>query len=57
MAILGFHGPRDFLKRALSEQEKNWLDQCDSINPADLLERHRHNLRSGWSSRSRITGG
>ncbi|MBA3771874.1 MAG: RsmB/NOP family class I SAM-dependent RNA methyltransferase [Ramlibacter sp.] len=44
MAILGFHGPRDFLKSALSEQEKRWLDQCDSINPADLLERHRHNL-------------
>jgi len=44
MAILGFHGPRDFLKSALTDQEKNWLDQCDSINPADLLERHRHNL-------------
>jgi 16S rRNA (cytosine967-C5)-methyltransferase len=44
MAILGFHGPRDFLKSALSEQEKNWLDQCDAINPRDLLERHRHNL-------------
>jgi 16S rRNA (cytosine967-C5)-methyltransferase len=44
MAILGFHGPRDFLKSALSEQEKNWLDQCDSIRPEDLLERHRHNL-------------
>ncbi len=38
------HGPRDFLKSALSEQEKTWLDQCDSIDPADLLERHRHNL-------------
>ena len=44
MAILGFHGPRDFLKSALTDQEKQWLDQCDSINPADLLERHRHNL-------------
>jgi 16S rRNA (cytosine967-C5)-methyltransferase len=44
MAILGFHGPRDFLKSALTDQEKNWLDQCDSIRPADLLERHRHNL-------------
>ena len=44
MAILGFHGPRDFLKSALTEQEKSWLDQCDSIDPADLLERHRHNL-------------
>ena len=37
-------GSRDFLKSALSDQEKNWLDQCDRVNPADLLERHRHNL-------------
>ncbi|TFZ07399.1 RsmB/NOP family class I SAM-dependent RNA methyltransferase [Ramlibacter henchirensis] len=44
LAILGFHGPRDFLKSALDEQEKRWLDQCDSIDPSDLLERHRHNL-------------
>lgn len=44
LAILGFHGPRDFLKSALTDQEKNWLDQCDSIQPADLMERHRHNL-------------
>ena len=44
MAILGFHGPRDFLKSALTDQEKNWLDQCDAIKPDDLLERHRHNL-------------
>ena len=38
MAILGFHGPRDFLKSALTDQEKNWLDQCDAesspIGPA-----------------------
>ena len=44
MAILGFHGPRDFLKSALDDNEKRWLDQCDSIRPQDLLERHRHNL-------------
>jgi 16S rRNA (cytosine967-C5)-methyltransferase len=44
MAILGFHGPRDFLAAALTEQERKWLAQCDSIKPADLLERHRHNL-------------
>jgi 16S rRNA (cytosine967-C5)-methyltransferase len=44
MAILGFHGPRDFLKSALTQQEKAWLDQCDAIDPNDLLERHRHNL-------------
>ena len=44
LAILGFHGPRDFLKSALSEPEKRWLDACDAVNRADLLERHRHNL-------------
>src|SRR4051812_34541322 len=44
MAVLGFPGPRDFVKSALSDQEKDWLDSCDSINTKDLLERHRHNL-------------
>jgi 16S rRNA (cytosine967-C5)-methyltransferase len=38
------HGPRDFLKSALNEREKQWLDQCDAISQDDLLERHRHNL-------------
>ncbi|MEY4882581.1 MAG: hypothetical protein RIS34_435 [Pseudomonadota bacterium] len=44
LAILGFYGPRDFLKSALTDQEKNWLDQCDQIKVTDLMERHRHNL-------------
>jgi 16S rRNA (cytosine967-C5)-methyltransferase len=44
MAILGFHGPRDFLKGALNDTEKRWLDNCDAVKPDDLLERHRHNL-------------
>jgi 16S rRNA (cytosine967-C5)-methyltransferase len=44
LAILGFAGPRDFLKSALSEPEKAWLDHCDAIDPASLSERHRHNL-------------
>jgi len=44
LAILGFYGPGDFLRSALSEQEKTWLDQCEKINVADLMERHRHNL-------------
>jgi 16S rRNA (cytosine967-C5)-methyltransferase len=44
LAVLGFHGPRDFLVAALSDQEKTWLEQCDSIQVADLMERHRHNL-------------
>lgn len=44
LAILGFYGPGDFLRSALTEQEINWLDQCEKINPEDLMERHRHNL-------------
>ena len=44
LAILGFFGPRDFLKSALTDPEKNWLDQCDKIDVANLMERHRHNL-------------
>ena len=44
LAILGFYGPGDFLRSALTEQETNWLDQCEKINVADLMERHRHNL-------------
>ena len=44
LAILGFYGPGDFLRSALSEQEKSWLDQCGKIKVADLMERHRHNL-------------
>ena len=44
LAILGFYGPRDFLKSALTEQEKAWLDQCDRVKPEELLDLHRHNL-------------
>jgi 16S rRNA (cytosine967-C5)-methyltransferase len=44
LAILGFAGPRDFLKSALSDAEKAWLDACDTVREQDLLERHRHNL-------------
>ena len=47
LAILGFAqgvGARDFLKSALSDKEKEWLDACDAVQTADLLERHRHNL-------------
>ena len=44
LAILGFYGPGDFLRSALSDQEKRWLDQCEQVKPADLMERHRHNL-------------
>jgi len=44
MAILGFHGPRDFLFNAPAATEKRWLDNCDAVKQEDLLERHRHNL-------------
>ena len=44
LAILGFFGPGDFLRSALSDQEINWLDQCEKVSPHDLMERHRHNL-------------
>jgi 16S rRNA (cytosine967-C5)-methyltransferase len=44
MAILGFHGPRNFLKSALSEQEIKWVDECDAIEPQELMPQHRHNL-------------
>ncbi len=37
-------GARDFLKAALNEREKQWLDACDAVDPGELLERHRHNL-------------
>ena len=44
LAILGFPGDRDFLKSALSEPEKLWLDQCSRVTDADFLPQHRHNL-------------
>lgn len=44
LAILGFYGPADFLRSALTDQEKNWLDACEKVDPKDLMERHRHNL-------------
>jgi 16S rRNA (cytosine967-C5)-methyltransferase len=44
MAILGFYGPGDFLRSALTDQEQRWLDQCEAVKPEDLMERHRHNL-------------
>ena len=60
MAILGFAhhqdqwahsaqpgqgaGARDFLRSALSEPEKKWLEQCDAVDRNALLDRHRHNL-------------
>ena len=44
LAILGFPGDRDFLKSALTEQEKTWLDHCLAVRDSDLMAPHRHNL-------------
>ena len=46
LAILGFHAPRDFLKQALTEPEKAWLDACDAVPPAERAPEYRHNLPS-----------
>jgi 16S rRNA (cytosine967-C5)-methyltransferase len=50
LAILGFAGPRDFVKSALNDTEKKWLDMCDSIHPSDLMSQHIHNLPD-WLAR------
>jgi 16S rRNA (cytosine967-C5)-methyltransferase len=34
----------DFLISALNKQEAAWLEACESVNPAELMERHRHNM-------------
>ncbi len=36
--------PLDFLMGALNKQEAGWLEACEAVNPADLMERHRHNM-------------
>ncbi len=44
LSILGFPGDRDFLKSALTDQEKTWLDHCLSVPDDELMAPHRHNL-------------
>ena len=44
LAILAFPGDRDFLKSALTDAEKAWLDASLAVTDADLLAPHRHNL-------------
>lgn len=44
LAVLGFPGDRDFLKSALTDVERNWLDHCDAVKDTDLMAPHRHNL-------------
>lgn len=38
------NNPFDFLMGALNKQEAAWLEACEAVNPADLMERHRHNM-------------
>ena len=49
LAILGWAhslsgGDRSFLKSALMETERLWLDDCDAVPLAELMPHHRHNL-------------
>jgi 16S rRNA (cytosine967-C5)-methyltransferase len=38
------NNPLDFLMGALNKQEAAWLEACQAVNPADLMDRHRHNM-------------
>lgn len=51
LAILGFYGPRDFVKSVLSDKEKHWLDASDAVSDEQLMEQHRHNLPD-WLAQS-----
>jgi 16S rRNA (cytosine967-C5)-methyltransferase len=44
LAILAFHGPKEFVRSALNDQERQWLEQCDAVKPSELMEPNRHNL-------------
>ena len=44
LAMLAFHAPRDFLKSALTDAEKAWIDASDAVQPEELRPEHRHNL-------------
>ncbi|TNF59712.1 MAG: RsmB/NOP family class I SAM-dependent RNA methyltransferase [Burkholderiales bacterium] len=44
LAILGFPGDRDFLKSALTDGEKDWLDASARVSDAEMMAPHRHNL-------------
>jgi 16S rRNA (cytosine967-C5)-methyltransferase len=44
LAILGWHGNAGFLKAALSDVERSWLERVAQIDRASLPEKLRHNL-------------
>lgn len=53
LATLAFHAPRDFLKSALTDAEKAWVDACDAVPPEDLRPEHGHNLPDWLAERLR----
>ena len=44
LAILGFHGPRDFSEERADRAGKNGSTSATPSTVDDLMERHRHNL-------------
>ena len=44
LAVLGFHGDRNYIKSALDDAERKWLDATATVRPDDLMPHHRHNL-------------
>ncbi len=53
LAMLAFQAPRDFLKSALTDSEKAWVDACDAVKPDQLLAEYRHNLPDWLAERLR----
>jgi 16S rRNA (cytosine967-C5)-methyltransferase len=53
LAMLAFHAPRDFLKAALSDAERDWIDACDAVPPEQLRPEHHHNLPDWLAERLR----
>ncbi len=44
LAVLGFHGDRNYIKSALTDAENAWLDATATVPAGDLQPHHRHNL-------------
>jgi 16S rRNA (cytosine967-C5)-methyltransferase len=44
LAILGFHGSREFIASSLTQPEAAWLAICDATSDDDFLDMHVHNL-------------
>jgi 16S rRNA (cytosine967-C5)-methyltransferase len=57
LAILGWQGNDGFLRAALSEAERDWLERVGSIDRAALPERLRHNLPEWLAERLKAAVG